>query len=209
MSSNVVHLLNCGKLENKAPVSRPKNKEVRSREYLTLEEAKQLRDAAKTVGRHGQRDYLLTLMMYRHALRVSEACELRWDQVDFGQAKLHVVRKKNGNPSVHDIQGDELRLLRYLKRVSKSAFVFTSERDGGTCPLSRFTVNDIIERAGKLAGFPFKCHPHMLRHAKGYTLAEKGYDTRAIQDYLGHKNVAHTVLYTQLSSKRLKPLSGD
>lgn len=209
MKATVLQLTNCGKSKSKAPVSRPKNDEVRTREYLTLDEAKALRDAAKTVGRHGQRDFLLILMMYRHALRVTEACELRWEQVDFSQAQLHVKRLKNGNPSVHDIQGDEMRLLRQLKRESKSAFLFSSERDGGTSPLSRFTVNDIVERAGKVAGFAFKCHPHMLRHAKGYTLAEKGHDTRAIQDYLGHKNIAHTVVYTKLSSKRLKPLSGD
>lgn len=117
--------------------------------------------------------------------------------------------QRNGNPGVHDIQGDELRLLQQLKRSSQSAFVFTSERDGGNCPLSRFTVNDIVERAGKLAKLPFKCHTHMLRQAKGYTLAEKRHDTIEIQDYLGHKNIAHTMLPTQLSSKRMKPLSGD
>ncbi len=207
MRSNLVQLPNCGKL--KTTVSRPKNSDVRSREYLTLEEVTALRVAAKNVGRHGQRDFAIILIMYRHALRVSELVGLRWDQVDFANGRLHVNRKKNGKPSMHDLQGDELRLLRQLKRESKGAYVFCSERAGGDAPLSRFTINDIVERAGLLAGLPFKVHPHMLRHAKGFTLADAGHDTRAIQDYLGHKNIAHTVRYTELSAKRLKPLSGD
>ena len=205
--SNVVQLPFCGKTESKAPVSRPKNADVRSREYLTLEEVKAVRDAAKKVGRHGSRDYLLILMAYRHALRVSELVNLQWSQVDFTNAQLHVNRLKNGKSAIHSIEGDELRLLRKLKRESAgAAFVFMSERKS---PLSRYTINDIVGRAGELAGIPFKVHPHMLRHAKGFTLANRGTDTRAIQAYLGHANIAHTVRYTELAAERLKPLSGD
>jgi hypothetical protein len=46
---------------------------------------------------------------------------------------------------------------------------------------------------------PFPIHPHMLRHACGFKLANDGQDTRALQHYLGHKNIQHTVRYTELS----------
>ena len=86
MRTNVVQLPNCGKLS--PVVSRPKNSEVRSREYLTLEEVKALRDAAKGVGRHGLRDYAIILITYRHALRVSELVDLRWEQVGLCECSL-------------------------------------------------------------------------------------------------------------------------
>lgn len=179
----------------------------RSREYLTPAEVKAIRDAAKAAGRNGERDHLLILLTYRHALRVSEVVDLRWDQINFNQAKLHVNRLKNGEPSVHYLEGDELRMLRkHQREYPDSSFVFYSERKG---PLSARTVRDIVARAGELADLKFPVHPHMLRHAKGYQLASRGYDTRAIQAYLGHRNIQHTVLYTKLDSSRFKGFGKD
>lgn len=185
-----------------APPAKPKNADVRSREYLTSKEVERLKNAAKAAGRHGFRDWLLITIMYRHGLRAGEAIDLRWDQVDLDRARLHVNRLKNGDPSVHTLQGDEVRSLRRLKRdYPDSDFVFISERQA---PLTGRTVHHIIARAGELAGIKFPCHPHMLRHARGYRLAADGEDTRAIQAYLGHKNIQHTVLYTKLDPKRFR-----
>jgi integrase len=80
--------------------------------------------------RWGQRDATMILVAYRHGLRVSELVDLRWDQVDFRTAALHVRRVKQGTPSTHPILGDELRALRRLQREQepKSPFAFTSER---------------------------------------------------------------------------------
>ena len=61
-----------------------------------------------------------------------------------------------------------------------------------------------MERAGEAAGLGFPAHPHMLRHACGFALANKGHDTRTLQAYLGHKNIQHTVSYTELSPDRFK-----
>jgi site-specific recombinase XerD len=186
---------------------KPKNEDVRSREYLTSAEVQKLKDAAKSTGRHSFRDWLLITMMYRHALRAGEAADLRWDQVDTNHAKLHVNRLKNGDPSVHYLEGDEVRALRKLKRdYPESDFVFCSERQG---PLTTRTIHHIISRAGQAAGIKFPCHPHMLRHGKGYQLASKGQDTRAIQAYMGHKNIQHTVLYTKLDPRRFKGFGRD
>ena len=174
--------------------------------YLTGAQLSQLIKAARK-GRYGQRDGTLVLIMARHGLRVTEAVDLHWDQVDFASGALHVRRLKQGVPSTHPIRGDELRALRRLKKEqSKSAFVFTSERDA---PFTAAGFARMIERAGQEAKFAFKAHPHMLRHACGYTLANKGVDTRALQAYLGHKNIQHTVRYTELSPERFKEFWRD
>ncbi len=121
----------------------------------------------------------------------------------FRTATLHVRRVKQGTPSVHPIVGGELRALRRLQREQepKSPFVFTSERGA---PFATAGFARMIERAGMGAKFGFKSHPHMLRHACGYALANRGHDTRALQAWLGHKNIQHTVRYTELSPTRFK-----
>jgi integrase len=183
------------------PTRKP-NAELRTREYLTDAEVEQLTDIAKG-NRHGHRDATMILMAYRHGFRASELVDLRWDQIDFAAASLHVRRVKRGSPSTHPIVGDELRALRRLQReqAPKSPFVFTSERGS---PLTTAGFARLVERAGKAAGLGFKAHPHMLRHACGFALANKGHDTRALQAYLGHKNIQHTVRYTELSPDRFK-----
>lgn len=189
------------------PPRKPKNQEVRSREHLTPDEVELLMQAARQEGRHGHRDATLILLMYRHGLRVSEAIALRWDQVDLKQGLLYVSRLKRGTPATHPLRGPELRSLRQLKRTySDAPYLFQSERKA---PLSDRTARHIIARAGELAEFPFPVHPHMLRHATGYYLATNGQDTRAIQAYMGHKNIQHTVRYTELAPGRFKDFWQD
>jgi len=183
------------------PPRRVPNAELRTREYLTEPEVGRLIKAAKA-NRYGQRDATMILLAFRHGLRTAEIVDLRWDQVDLGRnACLHVRRVKNGLPSVHPLQGDEMRSLRELKRSADSPFVFTSER--GT-PFTKAGFAKMIARLGVEAGIKFRVHPHMLRHACGYALANRGRDTRALQAYLGHKNIQHTVRYTELSPTRFK-----
>jgi integrase len=170
--------------------------------YADPEKAAQLVDAAKG-NRYGHRDATMILLAYRHGFRSSELVDLRWDQVDFATATLHVRRVNQGSPSTHPILGDESRSLRRLQREQepKSPFVFTSERGS---PFTTAGFARLVERAGAVAGLGFKAHPHMLRHACGFALANKGHDTRALQAYLGHKNIQHTVRYTELSPDRFK-----
>ena len=178
------------------------NADLRTREYLTEVEVERLMAAAKG-NRWGHRDATLILTAYRHGLRVSELVDLRWDQVEFTTATLHVRRVKPGTPSTHPILGDKLRALRRLQHEQepRSPFVFTSERGA---PFSTAGFARIVARAGMGARLAFKAHPHMLRHACGYALANKGHDTRALQAYLGHRNIQHTVRYTELSPTRFK-----
>ena len=210
--SNVVPLRGANRvspstLNGKVPPLRRKNRDLRSREYLTTEEVERLGSAAKSTGRHGHRDMTMIIMMFRHGLRVSELVTLRWDMIDMKQGVMHVSRLKNGVSSTHPLRGPELRALRKLKRdYPDTPYLFVSERKG---PLTASNVRKIVSRAGDNAELGMPIHPHMLRHSTGFKLANDGHDTRAIQLYLGHKNIQHTVRYTELASGRFNDFWTD
>jgi site-specific recombinase XerD len=182
------------------PRRRP-NRELRTREHLTPKEVDRLVEATKG-NRWAHRDATMILLAYRHGLRASEPVDLRWEQVDLAHAVLHVRRVKAGTPSTHPLTGRELRALRRLQREAPtSSFVFVSERGA---PFSTAGFARMVERAADMAGLEIKVHPHMLRHACGFKLANDGVDTRALQAYLGHKNIQHTVRYSELAPTRFK-----
>lgn len=188
------------------PPKRP-NAERRSREYLTPAEIDRLIAAARRLGRHGHRDATMILLAYRHGLRVSELISLRREQLELRQGLLHVRRRKNGMPSTHPLRGPELRALReVLRNTPETAYVFLSERGA---PMTAATFHKLVARAGEAAKLDMPVHPHMLRHSTGFKLAHDGQDTRAIQHYLGHRNIQHTVLYTQLAPSRFNDFWKD
>lgn len=182
-------------------------KDSKGRKWVTSKETNILRMAARQT-RQALRNELLVLMLYRHGLRETELCNLRLDSLDLDQAKVHIKRIKGGVDFTHPIAGDELRLIRsYLRQRKKEGtlelpWLFLSERKN---QLSRFSVIKIVESCYKMENMR-KITPHMLRHGCGYYLANKGYDVRLIQDYLGHKNIQNTVIYTRLSGKQFEGL---
>ncbi len=179
---------------------RQKNSVLRSREYFFPEEIEILLESTRKSPRYGHRNYTLVLISFRHGLRVSEAHDLRWAQIDFNLKKIHVNRVKRGQPSIHPLRADEIKALLKLKKESiEHKYVFLSERHK---PLSIRSMQSILEITGRKANFDFPVHFHMLRHSCGFYLANRGIDTRAIQDYLGHTNITHTVGYTKLVSTR-------
>ena len=182
---------------------RKANDAYRDREYLFPAEITSLVKAARAHSRYGHRDATMILLCYRHGLRVSELCNLRWEQINFKEAVIAIKRLKNSRDGVHPLQGVSLRALRKLRRDVDGAFVFVSERGG---PISTQGFRDNLKRLGKLAKLPMPVHPHMLRHATGYKLANDGVDTRTIQLYFGHKNIQNTVRYTELNAGRFQNL---
>jgi type 1 fimbriae regulatory protein FimB/type 1 fimbriae regulatory protein FimE len=163
------------------------NAAYRQREYLTEKEVERLIEAARKRGRNGPRDAAAILMAYRHGLRAQELCSLRWAQIDLRQGRLHVNRAKGGAESVHPLRGPELRALRPLR--GNSPYVFVTE--SGT-PVTTSWFLRMIQRTGQAARLGFAVHPHMLRHACGYKLANDGHDTRSLAHYLGHRNLQST-----------------
>ena len=189
------------------PPRRLPNSAYRDREYLTPQEVESLVKAAKRVGRHGHRDSTMIMIAYRHGYRVSELVALRWQSVDLRAGQLHVRRRKNGRPSVHSLYGPEIRALRKVRRdYPETPYVFVTERLG---PLTDSAFRKIVARAGREAKLPFPVHPHMLRHATGFKLANDAQDTRLIQQYLGHRNIRHSVVYTELAPGRFRHLWDD
>lgn len=178
-----------------------------AKNFLTTSEMKKFLEAARK-GRHGVRDYCLMLMAYRHGLRVSELIDIRLKDLDFDSARIYVRRLKGSLSTHQPIEGDELRSIRAWLKIrenypnANSNYLFLSERG----PLTRQAVNYLVEQTGKRAKLGFKVNPHMLRHSTGYYLANKGCDTRLIQDYLGHRNITHTVRYTRTSAHRFEGL---
>jgi type 1 fimbriae regulatory protein FimB len=188
-----------------------KRKTTRSkagRYYLTgLEVGKLI--AATRGTRNEARDRCLLLVMFRHGLRVSEACRLKLEQVDTKGRLLHTARLKNGLSTTHPLRPDELKAIgAWLKQCARmqptgKTFFVSEQRK----PLNRSDrKSDLWIRAARQPPCPSFAHPHMLRHACGFALADQGADTRLIQDYLGHRNFQHTVRYTAANPARFEKL---
>jgi type 1 fimbriae regulatory protein FimB len=175
----------------------------RIKDFWSEAELERLFEHAKK-SRHGLRDQLLFLMIYRHGLRVSEALSIKVADIDVKTSRLWVQRSKKGLSVEQPMAGDELRLLKcYLTlRNSSLPWLFLSERK---LPMTRQNVNYALQSAANKAGLG-SIHPHMLRHSCGFYLANKGYDLRLIQDYLGHRDPKHTARYTRVASYRFEGL---
>lgn len=177
---------------------------LKPRNYLYEDEIESLIKAAGS-NRHALRDQTMILVTFRHGLRASEVCSLKWNQIDFYTRRMHVQRIKGSMDSVQPIRDREIRMLKrlYEKRIHKAPYVFRSERGEKLTPIAFRTM---IYRVAEKADLNITVNPHMLRHSTGYKLANDGVCTRTIQDYLGHANINNTVLYTRLSSAKFDNL---
>jgi type 1 fimbriae regulatory protein FimB/type 1 fimbriae regulatory protein FimE len=179
------------------------NRSRRSRDHLTEDEVDRLMKAARKQGEQGHRNATMILIAFRHGLRVSELVELDWSQIDFQARTLWVNRLKKSNPAMHTLERDEIAALRKLGGERSTGTVFLSERGRS---LSRRTFCHIVAKAGISEGLPLSVTPHMLRHSCGYALGNRGWDTRMVQDWLGHRQIQHTVKYTAMNPERFRNL---
>jgi len=188
-------------------MARTLDKTVNDRKHLSGREFERLLEAVRG-SRNEVRDRCLVFLMFRHGLRISQACGLVLEQVDVESRVLHVARLKGGLSTTHPLRGDEIRAIkawlveRTRRKAPGRAFSLSEQRK----PLHRSTVNLILRKYGEKAKLPVAVHPHMLRHACGFALADQGADTRLIQDYLGHSNIQHTVRYTATNQARFEKL---
>ncbi len=154
----------------------------------------------------------LVLLMFPHGLRVSETCGLVLEQVDIESRVLQFARRKGGPSTTHLLRGDEIRAIkawllergrmRERRKAPRRGFFLREQRK----PLHRSTVNLLLRKTGEKAKLPVAVHPHMLRHACGFALANQGADPRLIQDYLGHRNIQHTIRYIATNPARFETL---
>ena len=204
---NVIELATRQKAESRPEPAPAKAKAKRAKKpirYLTRPQVEALIAVARKTSRHGLRDATMILVAYRHGFRVAELVDLTWDRINFEQAEIFVERLKGSNSSMQEIEGDELRELRKLRRAYPSdRFVFVSERGG---PMSVDSFQYLLKRCGKEAGLPFQAHPHRLRHGFGHYMVNTGVNTRIIQELMGHVDIRHTERYTALDSTRFRGL---
>lgn len=187
------------------PLRTKTNAESRPREFLYQDEVERVIQAARNTKRNGVRNKAMLVLMHAHALRSSELIELRWEQVDLERSLIHIVRKKGSDSGTHFLSTKERQMLkRYGASITtKVGPVFVNIQGH---QFTQSGIHKIVVLAGQAAGIPFPIHPHMLRHSKGYQLADKGTDLRLIQGYMGHKTPNMTVRYTQINPARFKGL---
>lgn len=181
---------------------------MKKRKFLSQFEIKQL-IAAIPNSKNANRDRCMLLMCFIHGLRVSELRGLQLQDIELATNRIHVSRLKNGFSVQHPLQPRERKaLIQWLSERSQylgsdSHWLFLS-RHGGQ--ISRQQLYRLMKKYGEVAGISVKVHPHMLRHACGYALADQGVDTRLIQDYLGHRNIQNTVIYTASNVERFRAI---
>lgn len=183
----------------------PVDAHERTRDYVTEEEFLGLVEATRQ-SRHRWRDAAMLMLTFYHGLRASELCHLQRKDVDLKHGRLWVARIKGSLSTEQPLLPEELRVLkRYLKERSNAqlSWLFLTERGE---PFTRFAINYLVRTAGERAGLALSVHPHMLRHGCGHALANRGYDLRLIQDYLGHRDPKHTTRYTRIAASRFEGL---
>ncbi|MGR7268658.1 tyrosine-type DNA invertase [Klebsiella aerogenes] len=180
------------------------NSDIKKRNFLTQNEIESLLNAANS-GPHAARNYCLTLLCFIHGFRASEICRLRISDIDLRSKCIYIHRLKKGFSTTHPLLNKVIQALKRWLDIrdeypqSTSEWLFLSRKGN---PLSRQQFYQIISASGDQAGLPLEIHPHMLRHSCGFALANMGIDTRLIQDYLGHRNIRHTVWYTASNAGR-------
>ncbi|TSC58633.1 MAG: hypothetical protein Greene041679_80 [Parcubacteria group bacterium Greene0416_79] len=191
----------------------PKERKERLIKFLEVEQLKRFFDAPSTQTDAGLRDRAILETLFSTGLRVAELVALNTKRIsgalDREDFELSIVGK-GGYPRVVYFSRRTLECLkRYLKsRHDDDEALFISYR-GPRRDSRRLTVRGVelvVEKYSKIAGIPFLATPHTLRHSFATDLLNKGVDLRFVQEFLGHRNIATTQIYTHVTSKRLRDI---
>ena len=182
-------------------------KHTNERKYLTPIEIEQILNwlkKNKTI-----RDYCLVLLSYKHGLRATEAVNLKWSDISYRDRSIYISRLKGSKSGYHPLSEKELRLLTrlknyYLDKNMYGPYLFLNFKT--KLAITRFTFNVLCDEISAARVVPIKVYPHIFRHSCGYYLANNGYDTRLIQDYLGHRNINCTQIYTTVAESRFRTI---
>ncbi len=175
------------------------NKKKKIRKFIYEDEVNILFELASQT-RYPIRDKAIILLMYNHAYRSTELCNLKWDYIDFHRNKIFVMRQKGGKDFPHKLSFPEKELLLKLKftYAIESPYVFLTENNR---PFERHGLKMLMRRLEKRCdNIDTHISPRTLRHAKGVFLREKGVRMEDIRDYLGHKHLSSTEIYTEMGS---------
>jgi integrase len=196
---------NTGRSVQSTHLQPPVDAHERQRDYLTEAEFQLLLQGTRA-SRHRWRNTAMLLLMFYHGLRVSELCNLKSTDLDLAHGRLWIARLKGSLSTEQPLLTEELRALkRYLPQrgTRQLPWLFLTERGD---QFTRFAIHYVVRVASDRAGIGVHVHPHMLRHGCGYALANRGYDLRIIQDYLGHRDPKHTTRYTRTAAHRFEGL---
>lgn len=164
--------------------------------FLSLDEALALVQSLKSSkNRDKDQNLALILLLYGAGLRVSEACQLRWDQVNLSQQTI-IVKGKGGHERKVALVGLLVEALKNLPRTG-NRYVF------GEHSLDTRKAYEIVRQAGIQADLLRPLHPHALRHSFATHMLTSGTDLRVLQELLGHKSLTATQKYLHLSIESL------
>ena len=178
-----------------------------------MEQIRKLLETPDIKTKSGLRDRAIIETLFSTGLRIAELTALNRNQIHFKDKdglELTVVGKGNTPRTVYFSP----RALQWLKRyldsqndMDEALFVhFRAKNSAESKRLSARFIESAIKRYSQLAGLPISVTPHTLRHSYATDLLTQGVDLRTVQEFLGHKNITTTQIYTHITSKRLKDI---
>lgn len=193
-------------------VSLPKgDKRSKAVKFLTIEQIEKLLAVIQPKDRVGIRDRAILETFFSTGLRIAELCNLNIEQFanlkDKEDFELSVIGK-GGTPRTVFFSRRALEWLRkYMSlRSSSDKALFINFRDKDGKRITPRSIERIVKKYAIMAGVPIFTTPHTLRHSYATDLMNQGVDLRTVQEFLGHKNIATTQIYTHVTNKRLRDI---
>ncbi|MFC1789746.1 tyrosine-type recombinase/integrase [Patescibacteria group bacterium] len=179
--------------------------------FLSLEQIEKLLGAADDIKPEGIRDRAILETLFSTGLRIAELVALNREQFasvkDKKDLELGVIGKGKHPRTVYFSERSLGWIKKYIetrKDKNKALFINYRSRKDADARLTTRSIERIVKKYALLSGVPFFTTPHTLRHSYATDLLSQGVDLRTIQEFLGHKNIVTTQIYTHVTNKRLR-----